>query len=163
MGGFVRESSSDSYVLLGGGWHKLESSLSVGYAAASASASYASSAGSVAWDNITGKPSIPPIDCGIVKPGAYLDVNCGAGNEGGNAKFLILLGGQGTIEGWGLGYYGDPCVKIFSYHSGGWEFNVQDISHGRPYRFRFNDSRMYFAWYLFNGVNRYGYWSTITG
>ena len=59
MGGFVRESSSDSYVLLGGGGHKLESSLSVGYAAASASATYATSAGSVAWDNITGKPSIP--------------------------------------------------------------------------------------------------------
>ena len=59
MGGFVRESSSDSYVLLGGGGHKLESSLSVGYAAASASATYATSAGSVAWNNITGKPSIP--------------------------------------------------------------------------------------------------------
>jgi len=48
MGGFVRESSSDSYVLLGGGGHKLESSLSVNYAGA---------AGSVAWANVTNKPA----------------------------------------------------------------------------------------------------------
>ena len=46
--GFKKDNSGDSYVLLGGGGHKKESSLSV---------SYASSAGSVAWSNITGRPS----------------------------------------------------------------------------------------------------------
>ena len=45
--GFNKHGSSNSYVLLGGGGHKLESSLSV---------NYADSAGSVAWANITGKP-----------------------------------------------------------------------------------------------------------
>lgn len=46
-GGFIKSGYNDDYVLLAGGGHKAESDLSV---------SYASSAGSVAWDNVTGKP-----------------------------------------------------------------------------------------------------------
>ena len=46
--GFKKNGSSDSYVLLGGGGHQTISSLSV---------NYANSAGSVAWNSITGKPS----------------------------------------------------------------------------------------------------------
>lgn len=45
--GFIKLGYNDDYVLLAGGGHKAESDLSV---------SYASSAGSVAWANITGKP-----------------------------------------------------------------------------------------------------------
>ena len=44
----MKAGSSDAYVLLGGGGHKAISSLSV---------NYANSAGSVAWSNVTGKPS----------------------------------------------------------------------------------------------------------
>jgi hypothetical protein len=48
LGGFEKSGSDNSYVLLGGGGHQTISSLSV---------NYANSAGSVAWDSITGKPS----------------------------------------------------------------------------------------------------------
>lgn len=48
--GFIKNGSNDSYVLLGGGGHKAESSLRV---------AYASKVGSVAWANVTGKPTIP--------------------------------------------------------------------------------------------------------
>ena len=46
-GGFIKSGYDDTYVLLAGGGHKLESNLSV---------KYASSAGSVTWENVTGKP-----------------------------------------------------------------------------------------------------------
>lgn len=46
--GFKKNGSSSSYVLLGDGGHKTISSLSV---------NYANSAGSVAWSNVTGRPS----------------------------------------------------------------------------------------------------------
>ncbi|MGN8798681.1 hypothetical protein ACTNCZ_13390 [Segatella copri] len=49
--GFKKDNSSDSYVLLGGGGHKKESSLSVSYA------SSAGSANSVAWGNVNGRPT----------------------------------------------------------------------------------------------------------
>lgn len=49
--GFKKDNSSDSYVLLGGGGHKKESSLSVSYA------SSAGTANSVAWSNISGRPT----------------------------------------------------------------------------------------------------------
>ena len=49
--GFKKDNSSDSYVLLGGGGHKKESSLSVSYA------SSAGSANSVAWSNVSGRPT----------------------------------------------------------------------------------------------------------
>lgn len=49
--GFKKDNSSDSYVLLGGGGHKAISSLSVNYA------SSAGSANSVAWSNVSGKPT----------------------------------------------------------------------------------------------------------
>ena len=44
--GFIKSGSSDSYVLLGGGGHKAESSLSVSYANSAGSASSSTSAGS---------------------------------------------------------------------------------------------------------------------
>ena len=53
--GFKKEGSNDNYVLLGGGGHKAESSLSVNYAA---------SAGSVAWDNVANKPASLPANGG---------------------------------------------------------------------------------------------------
>lgn len=49
--GFKKDNSSDSYVLLGGGGHKKESSLSVSYA------NSAGSANSVAWGNVNGRPT----------------------------------------------------------------------------------------------------------
>nr|DAG54582.1 MAG TPA: Putative tail protein [Caudoviricetes sp.] len=49
--GFKKDNSSDSYVLLGGGGHKAISSLSVNYA------SSAESANSVAWSNVSGRPT----------------------------------------------------------------------------------------------------------
>lgn len=49
--GFKKDNSSDSYVLLGGGGHKKESSLSVSYA------NSAGSANSVAWSNVSGRPT----------------------------------------------------------------------------------------------------------
>ena len=49
--GFKKDKSSDSYVLLGGGGHKAISSLSVNYA------SSAGSANSVAWSNVSGRPT----------------------------------------------------------------------------------------------------------
>lgn len=49
--GFKKDNSSDSYVLLGGGGHKKESSLSVSYANSAGSAS------SVAWSNVSGRPT----------------------------------------------------------------------------------------------------------
>ena len=52
--GFKKDNSSDSYVLLGGGGHKKESSLSVSYASSAGSAS------SVAWGNVSGRPSSLP-------------------------------------------------------------------------------------------------------
>ena len=52
--GFKKDNSSDSYVLLGGGGHKKESSLSVSYASSAGSAS------SVAWSNVSGRPSSLP-------------------------------------------------------------------------------------------------------
>ena len=50
-GFIIGDNASDSYVLLGGGGHKAISSLSVSYA------SSAGSANSVAWSNVSGKPS----------------------------------------------------------------------------------------------------------
>lgn len=52
--GFKKNNSSDSYVLLGGGGHKTISSLSVNYA------NSAGSANSVAWSNVSGRPSSLP-------------------------------------------------------------------------------------------------------
>lgn len=49
--GFKKDGSNDNYVLLGGGGHKKESSLSVSYA------SNAGSANSVAWSNVSGRPT----------------------------------------------------------------------------------------------------------
>lgn len=49
--GFKKYNSSDSYVLLGGGGHKAISSLSVNYANSAGSAS------SVAWSNVSGRPT----------------------------------------------------------------------------------------------------------
>lgn len=49
--GFKKNNSSDSYVLLGGGGHKAISSLSVNYASSAGSAS------SVAWSNVSGRPT----------------------------------------------------------------------------------------------------------
>lgn len=49
--GFKKDNSSDSYVLLGGGGHKAISSLSVNYASSAGSAS------SVAWSNVSGRPT----------------------------------------------------------------------------------------------------------
>lgn len=49
--GFKKDNSSDNYVLLGGGGHKAISSLSVSYA------SSAGSANSVAWSNVSGRPT----------------------------------------------------------------------------------------------------------
>lgn len=49
--GFKKDNSSDSYVLLGGGGHKTISSLSVNYASSAGSAS------SVAWSNVSGRPT----------------------------------------------------------------------------------------------------------
>ena len=49
--GFKKDNSSDSYVLLGGGGHKKESSLSVSYA------NSAGSANSVAWSNVSARPT----------------------------------------------------------------------------------------------------------
>ena len=49
--GFKKNNSSDSYVLLGGGGHKTISSLSVNYA------NSAGSANSVAWSNVSGRPT----------------------------------------------------------------------------------------------------------
>lgn len=51
--GFLKKGSSDNYVLLGGGGHKLESSLSVNYASNAEYASYASSAGDA--DSVDGQ------------------------------------------------------------------------------------------------------------
>lgn len=50
-GFIIGGNASDSYVLLGGGGHKEESSLSVSYA------SSAGSANSVAWSNVSGRPT----------------------------------------------------------------------------------------------------------
>ena len=52
--GYKKTNSSDDYVLLGGGGHKTISSLSVSYA------SSAGSANSVAWSNVSGRPSSLP-------------------------------------------------------------------------------------------------------
>ncbi len=52
--GFRKTNSSDDYVLLGGGGHKTISSLSVNYA------SSAGRANSVAWANVSGRPSSLP-------------------------------------------------------------------------------------------------------
>lgn len=49
--GFKKDNSNDSYVLLGGGGHKTISSLSVNYASSAGSAS------SVAWSNVSGRPT----------------------------------------------------------------------------------------------------------
>lgn len=49
--GFKKNNSSDSYVLTGGGGHKAISTLSVSYA------SSAGSANSVAWSNVSGRPT----------------------------------------------------------------------------------------------------------
>ena len=49
--GFKKDNSNDSYVLLGGGGHKAISNLSVNYA------SSAGSANSVAWSNVSGRPT----------------------------------------------------------------------------------------------------------
>lgn len=49
--GFKKDNSSDSYVLLGGGGHKAISSLSVNYASSAGSAS------SVAWSNVSERPT----------------------------------------------------------------------------------------------------------
>ena len=53
-GGYKKQNSSDGYVLLGGGGHKTISSLSVNYA------SSAGRANSVAWSNVSGRPSSLP-------------------------------------------------------------------------------------------------------
>ena len=53
-GGFKKNGSDDNYVLLGGGGHKSISGLSVSYA------SSAGSANSVAWSNVSGRPSSLP-------------------------------------------------------------------------------------------------------
>ena len=53
-GGFKKNGSNDNYVLLGGGGHKVISGLSVSYA------SSAGSANSVAWSNVSGRPSSLP-------------------------------------------------------------------------------------------------------
>ncbi len=53
-GGFKKNGSDDNYVLLGGGGHKVISGLSVSYA------SSAGSANSIAWSNVSGRPSSLP-------------------------------------------------------------------------------------------------------
>lgn len=52
--GFKKDNSNDNYVLTGGGGHKAISTLSVSYA------SNAGSANSVAWSNVSGRPSSLP-------------------------------------------------------------------------------------------------------
>jgi hypothetical protein len=108
--GFNKSGSSDSYVLLGGGGHKLESSLSVAYAASTASATYATTAGSansVAWSNISGRPDLWEFKCYCVDANSSIEFTVGLKGGivitscpywGWNAIFSVNYGNSGGAD-----------------------------------------------------------------
>lgn len=76
--GFKKNNSSDNYVLLGGGGHKAISSLSVSYATS------AGSANSVAWSNVSGRPtkvSQFTNDSGYITSSANISGNAGSATK----------------------------------------------------------------------------------
>lgn len=96
--GFKKDNSSDSYVLLGGGGHKKESSLSVSYA------NSAGSANSVAWSNVSGRPtkvSQFTNDSGYITASASITGNAGSANKAvgvvdyGDGSSIIKIGYAG--------------------------------------------------------------------
>lgn len=77
-GKFMKAGSSDEYVLLGGGGHKAISSLSVSYATS------AGSANSVAWSNVSGRPtkvSQFTNDSGYITSSANISGNAGSATK----------------------------------------------------------------------------------
>ena len=81
--GFKKDNSSDSYVLLGGGGHKAISSLSVNYASSAGSAS------SVAWSNVSGRPT---------KVSQFTNDN-GYITSSGSCAYATSAGNADTVDG----------------------------------------------------------------
>ena len=81
--GFKKNNSSDSYVLLGGGGHKAISTLSVSYA------SSAGSANSVAWSNVSGRPT---------KVSQFIN-DSGYITSSGSCSYATSAGNADTVDG----------------------------------------------------------------
>lgn len=99
--GFKKDNSSDSYVLLGGGGHKAISSLSVNYASSAGSAS------SVAWSNVSGRPT---------KLSQFTN-DTGYITSSGSCAYATSAGNADTVDGYHessflryRGEYGDASV-----------------------------------------------------
>lgn len=96
--GFKKNNSSDNYVLLGGGGHKAISSLSVSYATS------AGSANSVAWSNVSGRPtkvSQFTNDSGYITSSANISGNAGSATKLQTSRNLWgnSFNGTGNIGG----------------------------------------------------------------
>lgn len=96
--GFKKTDSSDSYVLLGGGGHKAISSLSVSYA------SSAGSANSVAWSNVSSRPtnvSQFTNDSGYITSSASISGNAASATKLKTARNIWgqNFDGTGNIDG----------------------------------------------------------------
>lgn len=81
--GFKKTGSDDSYVLLGGGGHKTISSLSVNYA------NSAGSANSVAWGNVSGRPT---------KVSQFIN-DSGYITSSGSCSYATSAGNADTVDG----------------------------------------------------------------
>ena len=99
--GFKKDNSSDSYVLLGGGGHKAISSLSVNYA------NSAGSANSVAWSNVSGRPtkvSQFTNDSGYITSSASITGNAATATKLATARNIALghdFRGSANFDGTG--------------------------------------------------------------
>ena len=99
--GFKKDDSSDSYVLLGGGGHKAISSLSVNYA------NSAGSANSVAWSNVSGRPtkvSQFTNDSGYITSSASITGNAATATKLATARNIALgydFRGSANFDGTG--------------------------------------------------------------
>ena len=99
--GFKKDNSSDSYVLLGGGGHKAISSLSVNYA------NNAGSANSVAWSNVSGRPtkvSQFTNDSGYITSSASITGNAATATKLATARNIALghdFRGSANFDGTG--------------------------------------------------------------
>lgn len=152
-GFIIGNNASDSYVLLGGGGHKAISSLSVSYA------SSAGSANSVAWNNVSSRPtkvSQFANDSGYITSSGSCSYASSAGNADTvdgyhHTSFLKLAGGTMTGR---LDF--TPSISATGKYSEGMIY-FGSISHNLATNY------YYIPW--FGGrdsVNNYGYGNTIS-
>lgn len=130
--GFKKDNSSDSYVLLGGGGHKAISSLSVNYASSAGSAS------SVAWSNVSGRPtklSQFTNDTGYITSSGSCAYATSAGNANtldgyhANGSNVAPYGHIPTIESDGVMEVG-KYIDFHNDNSGKYDFSTRLLTTG---------------------------------